>query len=140
MSPKMRHKSRKILVQAMYQWAMTGDNLSAIEMQFRSTNEMQHLDDEYFHELLHAIPAQISELDKTFQPFLQRAVDEISPVELAVLRVGTYELKERLDIPYRVVINEGVEMAKTFGAEDAHKFVNSVLDRVAQTIRKDEQK
>ena len=133
--PSERHKARKFATQALYQWQMTQHNLNEIETQFRVDNDMRKTDTQYFHELLHNIPGCVNELDSHFEPYLDRDKDELDRVELAILRIGSYELGKRLDIPYRVVINEGVELAKIFGATDSHKYVNGVLDKVAQKLR-----
>ena len=101
---------------------------------------MSKVDEAYFEELLHQVPRHVAELDALFGELLDRPIAEVDPVERAVLRLGTYELQHRLDIPYRVVINEGVELAKIFGAEDGHKYVNSILDGVARKLREVEVK
>jgi len=133
-----RKQSRKAAVQALYQWHVAAQNISDIEKQFKEENVNAKMDFEYFAELLHNVPANVSELDELIEPFVDRTMKEINPVELAILRLGTYELKERLDIPYRVVINEAVNLTKKFGADKAHKFVNGVLDKLAKKIRSDE--
>jgi N utilization substance protein B len=96
---------------------------------------MSKVDLEYFHDILHGVPREKSELDDKFLPFLDRRLDELTPVELAILRLSTYEMAHRIDVPYKVVINEAVELSKTFGANDAHKYVNGVLDKLAQRER-----
>lgn len=134
-SPAARRKARRFAVQALYQWQMTGANLGEIETQFRVDNDMRKTDVAYFHELLHEIPKSVSELDDTFRPLLDREIKDLDRVELAILRIGTYELSRRPDIPFKVVINEGIELAKYFGATDSHKYVNGILDKVAQRLR-----
>lgn len=133
--PSARRKARKFATQALYQWQMTQHNLNEIETQFRVDNDMRKTDTQYFHELLHEVPGAVNELDSYFEPYLDRDKDELDKVELAILRIGTYELAKRIDVPYRVVINEGVELAKIFGATDSHKYVNGILDKVAQKLR-----
>jgi len=135
-----RKQSRKAAVQALYQWHMAAQNLGVIEAQFREENANTKMDFEYFSELLHKIPAELGELDDLIRPFVDRSMSDINPVELAILRLGAYELKHRLDIPYRVVINEGVDLTKKFGADQGHKFVNGMLDKLAKSIRVDEVK
>lgn len=135
-----RKQSRKAAVQALYQWQMAAQNLSDIEKQFREENANAKMDFEYFVDLLHNVPANLSELDDLIEPFVDRSMKEINPVELAILRLGTYELNNRIDIPYRVVINEGVNLTKKFGADKGHKFVNGVLDKLAKKLRSDEVK
>ncbi len=133
-----RHRARSLAVQALYQWHMSGASLVVIELEFREDNDFQKLDEAYFSELLHKVPAQISKIDETLSLFLTRSLADMSPIELAVLRMGTYELLERTDVPYRVVINESVNLTKTFGATDGYKYVNGVLDKVAQKVRQQE--
>ena len=134
-SPAARRKARRFTVQALYQWQMTGAGLGEIEAQFRVDNDLRKTDVSYFHELLHEIPKCINELDGCFSPFLDREIKDLDRVELAILRIGTYELSKRVDVPYKVAINEGIELAKYFGATESHKYVNGILDKVAQKLR-----
>ena len=106
-----------------------------IEAQFLANNDFAKADRGYFHDLLHGVPGQVKELDELLTPFLDRRVEELSQVEKAILRIGAFELKERQDVPYRVVINEGIELAKVFGAEESFKYVNGVLDKLARKLR-----
>ncbi|WP_430765330.1 transcription antitermination factor NusB [Pseudomonas citronellolis] len=131
----MRRKARSLAVQALYSWHMAGQPLNEIEAAFRTDNDFSDVDGAYFHEILHGVPRQKSELEQEFVPCLDRPLEEIDPVELAILRLSTYEMRNRLDVPYKVVINEGIELAKTFGATDGHKFVNGVLDKLAPRLR-----
>ncbi|MCP8464111.1 transcription antitermination factor NusB [Pseudomonas sp. ZM23] len=131
----MRRKARSLAVQALYSWQMAGQSLNEIEATFRTDNDFSDVDGAYFHEILHGVPRLKGDLDKEFTPCLDRALEEVDPVELAILRLATYELRNRLDVPYKVVINEGIELAKTFGATDGHKFVNGVLDKLAPRLR-----
>ena len=130
-----RHKARRLATQALYAWQMSGQDLVDLDEQIRLDHDMSKVDQEYFDELLHKIPANIQELDAHIIPLLDRDLDKVDPIERAILRLGAYEMVFRLDVPYRVVINEGVELAKTFGAEDGHKFVNGILDGVARKLR-----
>lgn len=139
-SPAARRKARRFTVQALYQWQMTGANLGEIETQFRVDNDMRKTDVAYFHELLHEIPKCVNELDDTFRPLLDRDIKDLDRVELAILRIGTYELSKRPDVPFKVAINEGIELAKYFGATESHKYVNGILDKVAQRLRVAEMK
>lgn len=134
-SPAARRKARRFTVQALYQWQMTGANIGVIETQFRTDNDMCKTDVAYFHELLHEIPKCVNELDETFRPLLDREIKDLDRVELAILRIGTYELSRRPDVPFKVAINEGIELAKYFGATESHKYVNGILDKVAQRLR-----
>lgn len=122
-------------MQALYQWHMSGSNLTQIETEFRADYDMRKVDVLYFSELLHRIPARLGEVDAHYRPFLDREQKDIDPIELALLRIGSYELMARIDVPYKVVINEAVSLAKKFGAEDSHKYINGVLDRVAGELR-----
>tara|TARA_A100001015_G_scaffold283849_1_gene349578 strand:+ start:795 stop:1256 length:462 start_codon:yes stop_codon:yes gene_type:complete len=134
-SPAARRKARRFALQALYQWQVSGSGLGDIEAEFRTDNDMSKVDDEYFHDILHGVPKEKSALDEKIQPFLDRRLDELTPVELAILRLGAFEMCHRIDVPYKVVINEAIELAKTFGATDGHKYVNGVLDKLAQRER-----
>ena len=138
-TPSARRKARRFALQALYQWQLSGSDLSDIEVQFRRDNDMKKVDREYFHELLHGVPAHLDELDDALQPALDRKVSELSQVEKVILRIGAFELLHRVDVPYRVVLNEGIELAKLFGADDSFKYVNGVLDKLARKFRKLEQ-
>jgi len=122
-------------LQALYQWQMAGASISQIEAEFMVDNDMNLVDGAYFRELLHGIPARLTEFDKLIEPLLDRPLKDVDTIELALIRMGAYELKERLDVPYRVVINEEVELAKKFGGTDGHKFVNGILDKLAARLR-----
>lgn len=137
---KARSRARQCAVQALYQWQLTAQSSAEIEEQFVTEREMGKADREFFHELLSQVPAQIDELDQALRDHVDRPIEQIDPVERAILRLGVYELKARPETPYRVVINEAVELAKTFGAEQGHKYVNSVLDKVARKLRPAETK
>ena len=131
-----RHKARHYGMQALYQWAMAGTAPKDIEAEFRADYDFSKVDGEYFHALLHDIPAQLEEVEASFAPFMiDRSLEELDPIERALLRIGSFELKDRTDVPYKVVINEAVNLARKFGATDSHKFINGVLDRVARTLR-----
>jgi N utilization substance protein B len=135
-SPKARTSARECSLQALYQWQLTGQLLQDIELQFLSvadeSRDMGQADIPYFQQLLHGVPQQINELDKAIVPFLDRNITQLDPVELAILRIGCYELKNCSDVPFRVVINEAVELAKKFGAEKSHKYINGILDKVVK--------
>ena len=130
-----RSRARRCSLQALYQWQLGGGNVRDIEAQFLISQDMAKVDVDYFHVLLHGIAACASELDEQLAPFLDRPLDQVDPVERAALRIGVYELRFRPDVPYRVAINEAVELAKLFGAEQGHRFVNGVLDKVARVLR-----
>lgn len=130
-----RSNARRRALQALYQWQLTGQNLADIETQFLQEEDMAKTDLDYFKELLHEIPKHITELEAHCLPHVTRPMDQVDPVERAALLIGLYELQYRLDVPYRVAINEAVELAKSFGAEQGHKFVNGLLDKVAKQLR-----
>ena len=131
-----RHKARHYAMQALYQWHMAGAVLNDIEAEFRTEYDFGKVDGEYFHELLHNIPARTDAIETAFEPHMvERSLEELDPIERALLRIGSYELLERLDVPYKVVINEAVNLARKFGATDSHKFINGVLDQVARQCR-----
>jgi N utilization substance protein B len=136
--PSNRKKARTLLVQALYQWQLSGTDIAVIEAEFFTDNRMDKVDTGFFRELLHGIPHKLGELDQRFAPFLDRALSDLDPVSLAVLRIGTYELLFRIDVPYKVAINEAVNLAKSFGPTEAHKYINGVLDKVAAGSRQPE--
>lgn len=135
-TPAARRKARHYSMQALYQWQMAGSSINVIEAEFHSDNDMTHVDVEYFRELLHSVPKQYSALMAQFEPYLQdRSLEELDPITKALLLMATYELGQRIDVPYKVVINEAVSLAKKFGATDSHKFINAVLDRLSVQLR-----
>jgi N utilization substance protein B len=123
-------------MQALYQWEMAGASLNDIEAEFRADYDFSHVDLEYFQALLHGVPANLDELEARLEPLLDRKLDDLDPIERTLLRMGTYELASRPDVPYKVVINEAVALTKKFGATDGHKYINGVLDKVARELRK----
>ncbi len=134
-----RQLARQCAVQALYSWQLSGGDPFDIDAAFRIENDMDGVDVDYFRELLCEIPRLREELDAYIVPLLTRPLAEVDPVERAILRLGAYELKCRLDVPYRVAIDEGVELAKLFGAEQGHRFVNGILDGMARELRATEQ-
>ncbi|MDD5463005.1 MAG: transcription antitermination factor NusB [Methylococcales bacterium] len=130
-----RTNARKAAVQALYQWQMTGQNLSEIERQFLEDERLKDAQKSYFTELFHGVPKNLEAIDQALSEFVDRPVGMIDPVERAILRMGVYELLHRLDMPYRVVLNESINLAKHFGADGSHKYVNGILDKVAQQKR-----
>ena len=129
-------KARQCAVQALYQWQMTGQNLSAIEIQFQEDQRLKNAQKSYFSDLFHGVPKDLAKIDACMVDFVDREVEKIDPVERAILRIGVYELLHKPETPYRVIINEGVELAKCFGADGSHRYVNGILDKVAQVERK----
>jgi N utilization substance protein B len=130
-----RTNARKAAVQALYQWQMTGQSLIEIERQFLEEERLKDAQKSYFTELFHGVPKNLEAIDQALSEFVDRPVDMIDPVERAILRMGVYELLHRLDMPYRVVLNEGINLAKYFGADGSHKYINGILDKVAQQKR-----
>jgi N utilization substance protein B len=130
-----RKKARKLVLQALYQWQLGQSSISQIEAEFRTDNDFEKIDSAYFSEVFREIPKTISELDKQFEAFLDRPISDVDPIEICLLRMGTFEFMHRIDIPYRVVINEAIELAKQFGGTDGHKYINSVLDKLALRLR-----
>lgn len=143
-----RSAARQLTMQALYQWQLSGTEMRQVEVHIRAampddgleehediTRVVQIADLAYFHEIVQAIPLHQTTLDSSFSPFLDRKIQDLDPIELAILRLGAYELSQRLDVPYRVVINEAVELAKRFGGTDSHKYINGILDKLAQTVR-----
>lgn len=135
-----RSNARKAAVQALYQWQMTGQNLGQIEQQFLEEDWLKDAQKSYFNELFHGVPGNLAAIDQVLSEFVDRPVDAIDPVERAILRIGAYELLYRLNMPYRVVINESINLAKCFGADGSHKYINSILDKIAQQKRAVEMK
>ncbi|EPC01230.1 transcription antitermination protein NusB [Litchfieldella anticariensis FP35 = DSM 16096] len=146
-----RHAARELAVQGLYQWQLTGKPIATVEAEFRSQVADEDLEDHenwhkvmeiadlaLFHELLHNVARFQADLDATLKPVLDRRLEDLDPIELAILRLGTYELSRRMEVPYRAVINEGVELAKSFGATDGHKYVNGILDKLAARLRSTE--
>ena len=138
MDPKIlnaRRQARRLGMQALYQWLLANTELNDIEKQFKEQEEMKRADPEYFRELLRKIPEHHEQLSGLLTVHTSRSIDEIDPVELSILFIALYELKYRLDIPFKVVINEAVTLTKKFGAEDGHKYVNGILDKAARELR-----
>ena len=132
---KARGKSRRLAMQAIYQWQMTGDSITDIKQQFVEENNMAKLDAEFFSQTVSGVASSISELDPLLEKFMTRTTESVDPVERAIIRLATYELINRLDVPYRVVLNEAVNITKEYCSENSHTFVNAVLDKVAKEIR-----
>jgi N utilization substance protein B len=132
---KSRRKAREFAVQGLYQWKLTGAAADAIMKQLREEKEFPKIDEEHLAVLLQGVTSQAEELDGLLGPFLDRPAADLSPVEHAVLLLAAYEMSRHPEIPYRVVINEAVELAKTYGGTDGHKFVNGVLDKLAPQLR-----
>jgi len=132
---KARGKSRRLAMQAVYQWQMTADSITGIKQQFLDDNNFSSVDSDYFSELVSGVASSISELDPLLEKYMNRTMESVDPVERSVLRLATYEFLNRLDVPYKVVLNEAVNITKEFCAEKSHTFVNAVLDKVAKEVR-----
>lgn len=135
---KGRSNARKKALQALYQWHMSGNDLSDIENQFHEEQNMAKVDLEYFHALLHQVPAEVNGLDQLIDQYSNRKDDEIDPIEQSILRLSSYEIKHRIDVPYKVVISEAISLAKMFGSDKSHVFINSILDKLAKQLRSHE--
>jgi len=135
-----RSKARQLALQALYQWQLASQNIKDIVQQFKDDEAPNSYEEEYFIDLMYGVPTHLNELDKALAPYLDRAVLSVDPVERAALRLGAYELVHHPEVPYRVVINEAVELTKVFGAEDGHKYINGVLDKLAKKLRSAEVK
>jgi N utilization substance protein B len=130
-----RRKARHFGLQALYQWTLSGASAADIEAEFRIDNDFQHTDGEYFSAVLKGVVADVDALEALFSLALDRKLEELDPIERNLLRLGTFELRDRIDVPYKVVINEAVALAKKFGATDSHRYINGVLDKVARNLR-----
>ena len=138
MKVSARRKARELALQGIYSWQMSHNDIQQIELSLATTNDMQKVDMPYFQALLRGVAQNASQLDTIIKPYLGRLPEELDAIEKAILRIATLELSERMDVPYRVVINEAIELAKTFGAEESHKFINGALDKAVRTLRKNE--
>jgi len=133
--PWARRRARRLLLQALYQWQMSGTDEADIERQFKEDPAFARVDGVFFHEVLRGVIASCATLDECLAPLLDRKVTELDYVELALLRMGVYELSHRHDVPFKVVIDEAVALARVFGAEESHRYINGVLDAVARAER-----
>lgn len=130
-----RHRARELALQGIYQWRVSGNDASDIEKQMQLEKNLGRYDKPMFSSLLRGAIAQHADIEALLAPCLDRPLAELSPVEFAVLLLGAFELSQKIEVPYKVVINESVELAKTFGGTDGHKYVNGVLDKLAPKVR-----
>lgn len=132
---RARSVARRLAVQALYEWQLNAQPWQELHEQYLAREDKQRADADYFRELMERICNVHAELDAELATLIDRPLRDLDPIEHAILLIGAYELRTRPDVPYRVVINEGVELARRFGATDGHKFVNAVLDRAAARLR-----
>jgi len=137
--PIARRRARECAAQALYSWQLSKNDITDIQSYFLSEQDMKEVDINYFGQLLFGVAVDTAALDRLMAPYLSRQIEDLGQIEKAILRLAVFELSQRDDIPYKVVINEAIELAKIFGAEDSHKFVNGVLDKIAPIIRKRKQ-
>ena len=130
-----RHRAREFALQGLYQWLLNNEDSGVIDAHIRQAHGFDKADREHFDVLLHGAINDSVSLREEFAGLIDRSVKELSPIEHAALLIGTYELKNHVEIPYRVVINEAVELTKSFGGIDGHKYVNGVLDKLAAKLR-----
>lgn len=133
-----RHRAREFALQGLYQWLLNDEDAGAIDAHIREAHGFDKADAEHFDTLLHGTIRQAPQLRETLAPLIDRPIDQLSPVEHAALLIGAYELSNHVEIPYKVVINEAVELTKSFGGIDGHKYVNGVLDKFAAKVREGE--
>jgi len=133
-----RHRAREFALQGLYQWLLNNESARVVSTNIRGAHGFDKADSEFFSALLNGAISTSVELRESIAPLIDRAITELSPIEHAVLLLGAYELKNHPEIPYRVVINEAVELTKSFGGIDGHKYVNGVLDKLASRLRPDE--
>lgn len=130
-----RSRARRRAAQAVYAWQIGGNPMRGVIEDFRHEQDMEIADLAYFEDLLQGVDKHCAQLDRALQPFLDRSIEEVDPIERAILRLATYELQYRPDVPYRVILNEAIEVAKRFGAEHGHTYINGVLDNAARQLR-----
>ncbi|QCI22297.1 transcription antitermination factor NusB [Buchnera aphidicola] len=135
MKPSSRRKARACALQILYSWEISHNNIKDSAIEFLKERNKKNIDLEYFHELIFGITQNCKNIDNLMKPYLFRSLKELGQIEKAILRISFYELYNRKDIPYKVSINEGIELAKLFGSKDSHKFINGVLDKAAIKIR-----
>lgn len=135
MKPHARHKARSLALQAIFQWQFAANSISDVEVQCLAKLNPKKVDAEYFSDLLRGTAKNIEAIDKIIVPVLDRKIKELNHIECAVLRLAVYELIYRFDVPYKVIINEALELTKKFGTVDGYKYVNGVLDKIASSTR-----
>jgi len=137
-NPRDRRWARRFCMQALYQWEITHAEISTIEAQFLQDENIERVDLAYFKEILSGVIEQLELIHSHIKRYVDRPVSEIDPIELSILRIAVYELLYRPDVPYKVIVNEALELGKAFGATDGYKFINGILDKIAREVRRDE--
>ena len=132
---KQRRRARKMALQALYQWLMSGNELTDIEEQVRALNPIEKLDPKYFCRLLYGVPEHLLVIESAFSEFLDRPIESLNPIEHTILRICTFELLFVPETPYRVILDESVSLARAFGSQDGHRYVNGVLNNLAKKVR-----
>jgi transcription antitermination protein NusB len=138
MKTSNRRKARKLALQAIYHWQLNNEPTNVIEAQYLAEANPKKIELEYFSDIVRGVVKNVATIDQLFVPFLDRKIGDLNPVELAILRLAIYELQYHIEVPYKVVINEALELAKLFGSKEGHKYVNGILDKVAKGLRKNE--
>ncbi|CAL4322859.1 transcription antitermination factor NusB [Buchnera aphidicola] len=136
MNPSTRRQARKCIIQALYTWELSKNKIIDIEREYRKNIDTKKVDIKYFHEIFNSIVINCKKIDQKIKLCLDRKLQEIGYIEKAILRLSVYELYNRTDIPYKVSINEGIELAKIFGAQNSHKFINGVLNHASKNSKK----
>jgi N utilization substance protein B len=133
--PHFRRKARVCALQILYSWEISKNDIKDSAIEFLKEKNKKNIDIRYFYELIIGITYDCKNIDNLMKPFLSRSLKELGQIEKAILRISFYELYKRNDIPYKVSINEGIELAKLFGSQDSHKFINGVLDKAALKMK-----
>lgn len=131
-----RRRARECAVQALYSWAVSQNSPEIVELNFMTEQDMKGVDTPYFRKLFRQTVENVEAVERTMQGYLDRGLEELDPIEKAILRLAVYELQFEVDVPYKVVINEAIEVAKVFGADESHKYINGVLDKIAPLVRR----
>lgn len=134
----LRTRARRRALQAVYAWQISGYAMAQVEQQFAHEQAEETADLDYFHAIIFGVEARCAELDTALAQNIDREIEQIDAIERAVLRIATWELMHRIDVPYRVILNEALELARRFGNEQGHAYINGVLDQLAARVRADE--
>ncbi|AGR75700.1 transcription antitermination protein NusB [Mannheimia haemolytica USMARC_2286] len=129
-----RRRARECAVQAIYSWYISQNTVEEVELAFVTDQNMKGVDMPYFRKLFRGVVDNVEAIDEALRPYLDRKESDVDPIERSILRLSTYELKFEHDVPFRVVINEGIEVAKVFGSDDSHKYINGILDKLAPAL------